>query len=115
LRQWKLQRVEFGRAIFHEELRHNSLARPWGAHADLQNVSSQVQPKDARLTPLAWDPSMKPIRRLKCLSETGICWQWDWEKNLLLGFCLSVLSMMSLNLRLPNPPFPIVNNLLYIM
>jgi len=31
LRQRKLQRVEFGRAIFHEVLRHDSQARPQGA------------------------------------------------------------------------------------
>ncbi len=51
--QQRLRGVKFGRAIFYEMLRHNSLARPRGAHADLQNVSSQVEPKDARLTPLA--------------------------------------------------------------
>jgi len=45
-----------GRAIFHEKLRHNSPARPREAHADLQNVSNQVEPEGTPLTPVAQDP-----------------------------------------------------------
>ena len=37
-------------------LLHNSLARPRGAHADLQNVSNQVEPEGTPLTPVAQDP-----------------------------------------------------------
>ncbi len=44
-----------GRAIFHEKLRHNSPARPRGAHADLQNVSNH----DTTLTPVAQNPLYK--------------------------------------------------------
>jgi deoxyadenosine/deoxycytidine kinase len=56
LRQQRLRQVEFGRAIFHERLRHNSLARPRGAHADLRNVSNQVEPEDSPLIPVTQYP-----------------------------------------------------------
>jgi hypothetical protein len=59
LRQQRLRRVDHGRAIFHDRSRHNSLARPRGAHADLQNVSNQVEPKDTPLTLVAQDPLLK--------------------------------------------------------
>jgi hypothetical protein len=59
LRQQRHRRVDFGRAIFHDRSRHNSLARPRGAHADLQNVSNQVEPKDTPLTLVAQDPLLK--------------------------------------------------------
>ncbi len=53
LRQQRIQRIEFGRAILHERLRHNSPARPRGAHAYLENVLNQVEPEDTPLTPVA--------------------------------------------------------------
>jgi hypothetical protein len=60
--------IEFGRAIFHEILRHNSTARPGGAHTDLQNVSNHVEPKDTPFPLLLKTLSTKPTRKLGCLS-----------------------------------------------